>query len=215
MWQRRSGPSPPRPSREGPRRVGTPDNLAYERKRLVLTTVADAVHVTASPRRAPSVESEEPNPAAVRGNYDGRHNKVRIRVPGFLDEPAVEDDTIRAVVEGGEGEIHRSRLGLAVDDQMAAVVADGVVPRMGVDERVTLLVPDSWVTLGEPGEVAADPAGVGAAGVRGQRLRLQVRPVAVKAVREVDVDTSRVRADRVHFDHNRARLLLSEVPSVR
>jgi len=34
----------------------------------------------------------------VRGHYDGRHNRVYFRVPGFLDEPSVEEDTIRAAV---------------------------------------------------------------------------------------------------------------------
>jgi len=111
---------------------------------------------------------------------------------GAEPEEAVE------VVEGGEGEIDRGRLGVAVGDEVAAVVADGVVPRVGVGERVALLAPEAGVALGEPGKVAADPAGVGAAGVRGQRLRLQVRPVAVEAVCEVGVvDTSPVRASGV------------------
>ena len=81
---------------------------------------------------------------------------------GAEPEEAVE------VVEGGEGEIDRGRLGVAVGDEVAAVVADGVVPRVGVGERVALLAPEAGVALGEPGKLAADPAGVGAAGVRGQ-----------------------------------------------
>jgi hypothetical protein len=74
----------------------SPDGLTVERQRLVLTTVADVVHATACPRRSPSDAFEETNTPAVRGNYDGRHNRVHFRVPGFLDGPSVEEDTIRA-----------------------------------------------------------------------------------------------------------------------
>jgi len=63
--------------------------MTVERQRLVLTTVADAIQTTASPRRAPSVAFEQTSTTGVRGNYDGRHNRVRIRVPGFLDDPTV------------------------------------------------------------------------------------------------------------------------------
>ena len=72
--------------------------MTVERQRLVLTTVADAIQTTASPRRAPSVAFEQTSTTGVRGNYDGRHNRVRIRVPGFLDDPTVADNTIRAAV---------------------------------------------------------------------------------------------------------------------
>lgn len=72
--------------------------LTYERQQLVLTTVAEAVRATPSRRRAPSVAFEVTSTTALRSKYDGRHNQVRFRVRGFLDDPAVADDTIRAVV---------------------------------------------------------------------------------------------------------------------
>lgn len=73
--------------------------LALERQRLVLTTVADAVSATVSSRRAPSVAFEEDSTTATRGCYEGgRRNRVHVRVRGFLDEPTVTDDTIRAAV---------------------------------------------------------------------------------------------------------------------
>jgi len=79
--------------------VSTAGNLALHRQRLVLTTVADAVRATDSRRRAPSVAFEEHRATATRGRYEGgRRNRVHVRVRGFLDEPSVDDDTIRAAV---------------------------------------------------------------------------------------------------------------------
>src|SRR5450759_5328608 len=52
----------------------------------------------------------------------------------------------------------------------------------------------SWlVELGQPGQVVPDLAGVGAPGVRGQRLGLQVPPVAGEPVRERAVEASYIR----------------------
>lgn len=59
---------------------------------------------------------------------------------------------------------------------------------MAVGERVALLSADDRVEFGEPNEVAAGPTGVGAAGVRGQRLGLQVGAVAGEPIREVVID---------------------------
>jgi len=59
-------------------------------------------------------------------------------------------------------------------DQVGAVVADGVVAGVAVNERVALLAAQDGVELGEPCEVAADPAGVGTPGRRRERLALEV-----------------------------------------
>jgi len=95
--------------------------------------------------------------------------------------------------------------------RMGAVVADGVVAGVAVGERLALLAAQDGVELGEPGEVAADPAGVGAPGRRRERLALEVRAVALEPVRQVLVEASYIRADRSRSDRHPARLLLSEV----
>ena len=54
--------------------------------------------------------------------------------PGRAEpDPAVE------VVERGEGEVDRRGLGAPVADQVGAVVTDGVVAGVAVNERVALL----------------------------------------------------------------------------
>jgi len=78
-----------------------------------------------------------------------------------------EPDHAVEVVERGEGEVDRGGLGLAFADEVGAVVADGVVAGVAVNERVALLAAQDGVELGEPCEVAADPAGVGAPGASG------------------------------------------------
>jgi len=71
-------------------------------------------------------------------------------------DPAVEG------VQGGQGEVDRGGLGLALGDEVGAVVPDGVVPGVAVGERLALAAAGDRVEFGEPGQVAADPAGVGA-----------------------------------------------------
>jgi hypothetical protein len=115
------------------------------------------------------------------------------------------------VVERGEGEIHRRRLGAPVADQVGAVVTDGVVAGVAVGERVALPAAQDGVELGEPGEVAADPAGVRAPGRRRERLGLQVGAVALEPVRQVLVQASDMGAGRSRPDRHPARLLLLEV----
>ena len=78
---------------------------------------------------------------------------------------------------------------MTLGDQVGAVVADGVVAGVTGGERIAVLSAEDRVALGEPGEVAADPAGVGTAGVRGQRLGLQVSAVAVEPLRELLVES--------------------------
>lgn len=75
--------------------------------------------------------------------------------------------------------------------QLPREVAGHALPEL----RQQLVGSGSGVTLGEPSEVATDAAGVSPGGVRGQRLRLQVRPVAVESVREIRVETCEVAAD--------------------
>jgi len=108
------------------------------------------------------------------------------------------------VVERGEGEIDRRGLGLAFADQVGAVVTDGVVAGVAVGERVALLSAQDGVELGEPGEVAADPAGVGAPGRRRERLALEVGAVALEPVRQVLVEASYIRPARYDVRYEEA-----------
>ena len=59
--------------------------------------------------------------------------------------------------------------------EVGPVVARGEVPAMRVGQRA----PPAGVLAGEPGEVAADPGVVGAAGIAVQRGTLQRRGVAL------------------------------------
>jgi len=120
-------------------------------------------------------------------------------------DPAVEG------VQGGQGEVDRRGLGLALGDQVGAVVPDGVVAGVAVGERVALATAGDRVELGEPSEVAADPAGVRTAGRRRQRQGLQVAAVGLVPVGEVLVEASDIGADSCCPDRHPTRLLLSEV----
>lgn len=74
------------------------DTLVTARQELVHATVQQSISQLTSHRQAPRVKFTDPSRGVSSGRFQAKPNQIAIRVRGFLDDPTVSDEVIRATV---------------------------------------------------------------------------------------------------------------------